>query len=98
MVLTKSLSQFTWHRNPNWSRYYSSSEEIWQYFKDVCTTYNLDRYIKLNTKVESATWDEEDGVWRLKLLGPDGARFEDKCEILINCSGVLKSDAPFFRR
>ena len=55
--------QFTWHRNPNWSHYYSSSTEIWQYFKDIATTYDLEKYVKLNTSVESATWNEETGKW-----------------------------------
>ncbi len=78
-------------RNPNWSRFYSSSEEIWQYFKDVATKYSLEKYVKFNTKVETAKWDDEDGVWRLEIMGPDGKRFEDSCEILVNGSGVLKS-------
>ena len=81
--------QFTWHRNPNWSHYYSSSEEIWQYFKDVSTTYGLEKYIQLNTTVESAIWNEEDGKWRLQIIKPDGTRYEDSCEILVNGSGVL---------
>ena len=83
--------QFTWHRNPNWSHYYSSSTEIWQYFKDIATTYDLEKYVKLNTSVESATWNEETGKWDLKILGSDGTRFEDSCEILVNGSGVLNS-------
>jgi cation diffusion facilitator CzcD-associated flavoprotein CzcO len=83
-------SQFTWARNPNWSRYYSSSEEIWQYFKDISVKYDLERYIRLNTTVESATWNEPKGKWKLSLLGPDGSHFEDSCDILINGSGVLK--------
>ena len=83
--------QFTWARNPNWSHYYSSSEEIWQYFKDVAVKYNLEKYVKFNTAVDSATWDEESGQWKLKLVDPDGAPFDDYCDILFNCSGVLNS-------
>ncbi|TVY68915.1 putative sterigmatocystin biosynthesis monooxygenase [Lachnellula suecica] len=83
--------QFKWHRNPSWSQFYSGSEEIWRYFKDIAQTYDLEKYIKLNTKVERAVWDEEGGVWRLTLVGPDGTRFEDACEILANASGVLNS-------
>jgi cation diffusion facilitator CzcD-associated flavoprotein CzcO len=89
-LITVPPSQFTWARNPNWSRFYSSSEEIWQYFKDVSTKYDLERYVKMNTKVESATWDEEEGKWRLSIVGADGSHFEDSCEILVNGSGVLK--------
>ncbi|RFU26023.1 hypothetical protein B7463_g10312, partial [Scytalidium lignicola] len=83
--------QFTWEKNPNWSKFYSSSEEIWRYMKHVATKYGLEKYVKFNTKVESATWDEEVGVWRLKLVGPDGTPFEDQCEILANGTGVLNS-------
>lgn len=83
--------QYTWAKNPNWSAYYSSSEEIWQYFKDVATKYNLEKYVQFKTTVESATWDEESGQWKLRLLAPDGAHVDDQCDILFNCSGVLNS-------
>jgi cation diffusion facilitator CzcD-associated flavoprotein CzcO len=82
--------QFTWAQNPNWSRYYSGSEEIWQYLKDVATKYDLEKYVKFQTTVQSATWDEESGLWRLRILSPDGTSFEDTCTILVNGSGVLK--------
>jgi YHS domain-containing protein len=83
--------QYTWARNPNWSAYYSSSEEIWQYFKDVAIKYDLEKYVQLNTTVQSATWDEESGQWRLELLSPEGRRVDDRCDILISASGVLNS-------
>ncbi|KPI40796.1 putative sterigmatocystin biosynthesis monooxygenase stcW [Cyphellophora attinorum] len=83
--------QFTWHRNPKWSHFYSSSPEIWQYFKDVSTTYNLEKYVQFKTSVDSATWDEESGKWTLSVLGPDGKVFSDTCDILISGSGVLNS-------
>lgn len=85
-----TISQFTWARNPNWSAYYSSSEEIWQYFKDVSTKFGLEKYVKFNTTVESATWNEEKGQWILSLIDADGKQFEDYCEVLVNGSGVLK--------
>ncbi|OAA60207.1 Flavin monooxygenase-like protein [Niveomyces insectorum RCEF 264] len=83
--------QFTWARNPNWSSYYSSSEEIWQYFKDVATKYDLEKYVQLKTTVKSATWDESEGQWKLKILSRDGAIVDDWCDILISASGVLNS-------
>ena len=83
-------SQFTWERNPRWSHFYSSSEEIWQYFKHVATKYDLEKYVQFNTKVKSATWDAEAGLWRLVIIKPDGTQIEDECNILINGSGVLK--------
>ncbi|CZT08171.1 hypothetical protein WAI453_002217 [Rhynchosporium graminicola] len=81
--------QFSWHRNPNWSNFYSGAEEIWRYFKDVATTYDLEKYVKFNTAVEKAVWQEEEGVWKITLVSSDGTRFEDTCEILVNGSGIL---------
>ncbi|KAG4424001.1 hypothetical protein IFR04_002843 [Cadophora malorum] len=83
--------QFTWHRNPNWSSFYSGSEEIWRYFKEVATTYDLEKYVKFNTAVEKAVWQEEEGVWKLTIVSSDGTRFEDECEVLVNGTGVLNA-------
>ena len=65
-------------------------EEIWKYFKHVSTKYDLKKYVRFNTKVETATWDEGVGIWMLFIVAEDGSQFEDWCEILINGSGVLK--------
>lgn len=91
IISSHGPSQFTWHRNPNWSRFYSGAEEIWNYFKDVATTYDLEKYVKFNTRVESAVWQEDEGVWKLSLVSSDGTRSTDICEVLVNGSGVLNS-------
>ena len=57
--------------------------------KDVAVKYDLEKYIKFNTSVTSATWSEE-GLWKLELVAQDGSKFQDSCNILINASGVLK--------
>lgn len=82
--------QFTWARNNKWSEFYSGAEEIWRYFKDVAEKFGLEKYVRFNTAVRSATWDDADGVWRLVIERKDGTTFEDSCEVLANCSGVLK--------
>ena len=45
--------------------------------------------MKFNTTVDSATWEEDAGVWRLRLHDAAGNHFEDTCNVLINGSGVL---------
>ncbi|KAF7556347.1 hypothetical protein G7046_g6330 [Stylonectria norvegica] len=83
--------QFTWARNPCWTHYYSPSAEIWRYFKDIATKFNLEQYVKLSHRVQSAKWNEDEGVWELTVLTPDGAIIMDKCEILVNGTGVLNN-------
>ncbi|KIW92820.1 uncharacterized protein Z519_06669 [Cladophialophora bantiana CBS 173.52] len=81
--------QFSWFRNPKWSQFYSDSPEIWRYFKDMATHFDLEKYVKFNHKVEEARWDEEAGQWILTIAGPNGEKLEDRCEILANNSGIL---------
>ncbi|CAK7199298.1 hypothetical protein SEUCBS139899_001974 [Sporothrix eucalyptigena] len=92
--------QFTWARNPEWSAYYASSEEIWTYMKGVTTRFGLAKYMRFNTRVESAVWDEEKGKWRLTMTrtttgDASEARTQttenDECDILIGASGILNS-------
>ncbi|OQU95919.1 hypothetical protein CLAIMM_02074 [Cladophialophora immunda] len=83
--------QFTWARNSEWSHFYSSSPEIRQYFKDIAAKFNLGRYIRYNSTVHAATWDEDQGQYKLRVLGADGVPFEDRCDILVSGSGILNS-------
>ena len=60
-------------------------------FKDVATKYHLEKYVQLQTTVQSGTWDEESGQWKVRVLGPDGKEVDDWCDILISRSGVYNS-------
>jgi cation diffusion facilitator CzcD-associated flavoprotein CzcO len=83
--------QFTWNRNPNWSAYYASAPEIWQYFKDTATKFDLEKYVAFKSSVKEAVWDEEASQYKLKILGPGGNVFDDYCDMLVSGSGVLNS-------
>ena len=41
--------------------------------------------------MDTATWDEDSGQYKLKLLASDGSQIDDYCDVLFNCSGVLNS-------
>ncbi|KAH0844043.1 hypothetical protein FOPE_08936 [Fonsecaea pedrosoi] len=83
--------QFTWARKPDWSHFYSYSEEIWQYFADVVERFQLRKYMKLNHEIIDATWDEDLGVWNVQVKNLiTNEVFVDQAEILINGGGVLK--------
>ncbi|WP_156431700.1 NAD(P)/FAD-dependent oxidoreductase, partial [Mycobacterium sp. GA-1199] len=71
--------------NPNWSRLYSTGDEIKQYAADVADKYDVRRHMRFNTLVEGACWDGEAEVWRVTLAGGDtlSARY------LITATGFL---------
>ena len=82
--------QWSFWRNPDWSRYYSSSEEIWRYMKDFAVKNDLEKHVKFNHRVQEAKWIEQDGVWEVTVQGPDGQVFASHAEILCSCHGGLK--------
>ncbi|KAK5043605.1 hypothetical protein LTR84_011365 [Exophiala bonariae] len=82
--------QFTWARNPKWSKYYSGSAEIWQYLNDIVEKYGLKSYMKFNHTVVSATWNNDDGLWNVRIRDSEGVDILDTCDVLINGSGHLK--------
>jgi cation diffusion facilitator CzcD-associated flavoprotein CzcO len=79
---------FPFDPNPNWSRFYSSGEEIEEYIKSTVEKWNLGRDIQLNTKVIGATWEEDTGRWHLT-VEHNGEQREDYCDVLISAQGVL---------
>jgi len=84
--------QYSWKIQP-WSHYYSYAPEIWQYLKDIEVENGfISKYIKLRHQIEHVEWDDEAGVWRLKIrdLEKDEV-IEDSGEFFINAGGVLNS-------
>src|SRR5580692_2278107 len=51
--------------NPYWSRMYAPGSELKHYAVHVAEKYNVRRFMRFNTTVEGARWDEDAQVWRL---------------------------------
>lgn len=71
--------------NPTWSRLFAPGSEVKQYAADVADKYDVRRYMRFNTTVEGAQWDEDAEVWRVAVAGGETltARF------LITATGFL---------
>nr|WP_256735870.1 NAD(P)/FAD-dependent oxidoreductase [Mycolicibacterium hippocampi] len=53
--------------NPNWSRLYAPGAELKQYADHVADKYDVRRYMRFNTTVEGARWDEDTDTWIISL-------------------------------
>ncbi len=77
--------QFSFEQSPDWSRTYARGRELKAYAEHCVDKYGLRSRIRLNTKVQSAEFDDEQCLWRVQ-TDPGGtvtARF------LISACGVL---------
>ncbi|KAK7705398.1 hypothetical protein SLS63_014143 [Diaporthe eres] len=75
--------------NPEWPGYYATSQQIFDYMKDVERKYECAKYIKLKHSIQSATWNECKGKWQLKVRDSAGVEFSDEADVFINAGGVL---------
>jgi len=79
------LYSFSFERNPEWSRMYVGREEIQQYLKSCVQRYGLGPYIRLNTALCQAVWDEKDALWRITTA--DGQNIV--AQVLVSAVGGL---------
>lgn len=64
-----------------------SSSEIQSYLKGVARHFDLDQFIRYNTKVTSATWSASAGTWTMEVENGEPIA----SEVLINASGILNN-------
>ena len=71
--------------NPNWSRRFSPGDEIQRYLEGVAERFGVTPHIRFGQDVESATFNEETGRWRLQIADSEDV----EAEVLITACGQL---------
>jgi cation diffusion facilitator CzcD-associated flavoprotein CzcO len=71
--------------NPYWSRLFAPGVELKRYAEHVADKYNVRRYMRFNTTVEGARWDDDAQLWRVALAGGETV----SAQFLITATGFL---------
>ncbi|OGM48707.1 dimethylaniline monooxygenase [Aspergillus bombycis] len=88
---------FPWKPNPQWKKFYSSAQEIWQYMRDIVDEEGMMKYIQLQSQLVSARWDDERSKWCIRVrreVPGDKEIFQEwseECDLLLNGGGFLNS-------
>lgn len=85
---------YTWSFEPKYDRtgVYAKAPEIYKYFTDFASKYQLHQYIKTEHAVSYAKWDEVTSTWNVEITDiRSGKTIKDSCDILINASGILNA-------
>ncbi|KEF56736.1 uncharacterized protein A1O9_06926 [Exophiala aquamarina CBS 119918] len=86
------LYTFSFDPNPNWSHYFAYGPEIQEYFEGFARRYDLEKYMKTNTKVVEVSWDQNLGVWNITLEDQTTKKtWYDWAHVLINGTGILNT-------
>lgn len=78
-------------QNPNWSRRYSSWDEIQRYMVDLVEEYELDAHLRRNTEIVRAEFDEAAGTWTLTT--DSGETFTARA-VLAGAGGLVDPSYP----
>ena len=78
------LYSFSFAPNPNWSSTFSPQPEILDYLKDCAERYGVMPHVRFETELESASWDDGEGVWRIET-----SRGAMTAEVLVAAQGPL---------
>ncbi|GAA1385758.1 NAD(P)/FAD-dependent oxidoreductase [Pseudonocardia kongjuensis] len=73
-----------------WEERFATQPQTYGYIRHVADVYDLWPDIRLNTRVESAVYDEDDRIWRVRT--DDGT--ETTCRFLVTATGQLS--LPYF--
>jgi cation diffusion facilitator CzcD-associated flavoprotein CzcO len=68
------LYSFSFEQNSEWTREYPGQEEILRYLVGVAQKYELYRYIRFNSTVDSATWDDAEKKWKTNISVSGGSK------------------------
>lgn len=63
------LYSFSFEQKRDWSRPYARQPEILEYMRHVVDKYELMPYVRVNSKVEEARWNEASHKWQLQIDG-----------------------------
>jgi cation diffusion facilitator CzcD-associated flavoprotein CzcO len=59
------LYSFSFSQNPDWSRSYSPSAEIWRYMEACAEKFGLAPHLRFGAQVTDAAFDEIHHIWRI---------------------------------
>lgn len=84
------LYTFTFDPKPDWTYYFAHGDEIQQYFESFADRHSLRKYMKLDTKVIKAQWNDSDAIWNITLEHQvTKQRWSDWAHCLVNGAGTL---------
>ncbi|TGK07528.1 NAD(P)/FAD-dependent oxidoreductase [Leptospira semungkisensis] len=83
------LYSFSFEPNPNWPRKYSAQPEILAYLQHCAKKYDIIPHIQFQTEIESANWDENSGVWKIRTTKNESFEYN----IFISAVGQLNRPA-----
>jgi 4-hydroxyacetophenone monooxygenase len=83
------MYSYSFEPNHAWPQHFSPQPELLKYFRSVAAKYGVKDHIRFETTVESATWDDAKGVWRVAVRDKAGRSETIEANAVISAVGQL---------
>ena len=80
---------FSFDPNHEWPEFYSTRNDLLEYFCRFATNHDLHRHIRFGTEVESAEFDDVGELWNLRVRMADGGTETITANVMIGAVGQL---------
>src|SRR4051794_21662058 len=83
------MYSYSFEPNHGWPQHFSPQPELLKYFRNVAAKYGVRQHIRFETTVESLTWDEGRGAWRVVVRDKDGRVETIEANAVVSAVGQL---------
>lgn len=73
----------------DWSMFFALRDELYGYLDHVAEKFELKQFIRFNTEVHDARYDETTQSWTVALTNPDGSTATLQGKVLISATGIF---------
>ncbi|MEU9806700.1 NAD(P)/FAD-dependent oxidoreductase [Mycobacterium sp. NPDC050853] len=80
---------YSFEPSDGWSHYFAEQPELREYFQTVVDKHGLDEHVLWESEVESATWEEQDALWVVRVRAASGEIQELRARAVISAVGQL---------
>ena len=73
----------------DWSMFFALRDELYGYLDHVADRFDIKQFIRFNTEVRDARYDEATQSWTVALTNPDGSAATIEGNVLISATGIF---------
>ncbi len=83
------LYTFSFAPNPEITRYFAKRDEVQDYIQRLASEFDLRPFIRFNTEVRQARYQNADGNWHIDIRAADGSAESLTADVLISAVGMV---------
>jgi monooxygenase len=77
------------------ARAIADGPSILNYVRETAREFGIDRHIRFQQRVESASWSSDEGRWLIQAKSASGETVQYSCDFLYGCTGYYRYDSGY---